>query len=51
MPPGDTALILHLLQIGNRDDIFPNARVEVKIRGLDLEGVSGLREPDGTINL
>ena len=45
-----TALLLHLLQIQNRYGDIPNARVDVKIRGMDVEGLSGLREPDGTIN-
>jgi hypothetical protein len=47
----ETALLLHLLQIENRYGDVPRAKVDVKIRGIELEGLSGLREPDGTINL
>jgi hypothetical protein len=47
----ETALLLHLLQIENRYGDVPRAKVDVKIRGMELGGLSGLREPDGTINL
>jgi len=47
----ETALRLHLLQIKNRYGEVPKAKVDVKIRGMEVEGLSGLREPDGTINL
>jgi hypothetical protein len=47
----ETALLLHLLQIENRYGDVPRAKVDVKIRGMEVEGLSGLREPDGTINL
>jgi len=47
----ETALLLHLLQIKNRYGEVPKAKVDVKIRGMEVEGLSGLREPDGTINL
>ncbi len=47
----ETALLLHLLQIENRYGDVPRAKVDAKIRGMEVEGLSGLREPDRTINL
>ncbi len=47
----ETALLLHILQIENRYGDVPNAKVDVAIRGMKFEGLTGLREPDGTINL
>jgi hypothetical protein len=47
----ETALLLHLLQIENRYGIVPNAKVAVTVRDMDVEGLVGLREPDGTIRL
>jgi hypothetical protein len=47
----EIALLLHLLQVENRYGDVPRAKVDVKIGGMELEGLSGLREPDGSINL
>jgi len=47
----ETALLLHILQVENRYGVVPNAIVDVKVRDMDVEGLTGLREPDGTINL
>src|SRR5260370_18639859 len=47
----ETALLLHLLQIENRYGDVPRAKVDVKIRGMEVERLSGLRRPDGPIIL
>jgi HNH endonuclease len=47
----DTSLLLHLIQVGNRRDIVPNAPVDVTIRGMEEEALSGLRTPEGDISL
>src|SRR3989442_1026694 len=46
-----TKFLLNLLQIENRNGEAPTARVEVKIRGMDVKGLFGKREADGTISL
>jgi HNH endonuclease len=46
-----TSLLLHILQIGNRYHEIPNAKFDVSVRGMDFEGLTALREPDGTFNL
>jgi hypothetical protein len=46
-----TSLLLHILQIGNRYNDVPNAKFDVSVRGMDFEGLTALREPDGTFNL
>lgn len=47
----NTKFLLNLLQIENRDGEVPTARVEVEIRGMDVKGLFGKREADGTISL
>jgi hypothetical protein len=47
----NTKFLLNLLQIENRKGEIPAARVEVEIRGLDVKGLFGKREADGTISL
>lgn len=46
-----TRFLLHLLQIENRNGEIPTARVDVEIRGLNVEGLFGFREADGTVSL
>ncbi|MBZ5701101.1 MAG: HNH endonuclease [Acidobacteriia bacterium] len=46
-----TRFLLNLLQIENRNGEVPTARVEVEIRGMDVKGLFGKREADGTISL
>ena len=46
-----TKFLLNLLQIENRDGEVPTARVEVEIRGMNVKGLFGKREADGTISL
>jgi len=46
-----TTFLLNLLQIENRDGEVPTARVEVEVRGMDIKGLFGKREGDGTISL
>jgi hypothetical protein len=47
----NTKFLLNLLQIENRKGEVPTARVEVEIRGMDVKGLFGKREADGTITL
>jgi hypothetical protein len=47
----NTKFLLNLLQIENRDGDIPTARVEVEIRGLNVEGLFGFRGADGNVNL
>jgi hypothetical protein len=46
-----TKFLLNLLKIENRKGEVPTARVEVEIRGMDVKGLFGKREADGTITL
>jgi hypothetical protein len=46
-----TKFLLHLLQIENRKGEVPTARVDVEIRGMNVEGLFGFREADGTVSL
>jgi hypothetical protein len=46
-----TKLLLNLLQIENRDGIVPIARVDVAVRGMDADGLFGLRKGNGEIGL
>ena len=45
-----TKFLLNLLQIENRKGEVPTVRVEVEIRGMDVKGLFGTREADGTIS-
>ncbi len=47
----NTKFLLNLLQIENRNGEVPTARVEVEIRGMNVKGLFGSREADGTISL
>jgi hypothetical protein len=47
----NTKFLLNLLRIENRDGEIPTAKVEVEIRGMDVKGLFGHREADGTISL
>jgi len=47
----NTKFLLHLLQIENRDGEVPTARVDVEIRGMNVEGLFGFREAGGMVNL
>jgi len=46
-----TKFLLNLLHIENRNGEVPTARVEVEIRGMNVKGLFGSREADGTISL
>jgi hypothetical protein len=39
----NTTLLLNMFGIKNRDGVIPNARVAIGIRGVDVDGLSGLR--------
>ena len=43
--------LLNLMAIENRDGNVPRARVDVEIRGVEKEGLFGIREKDGSITI
>jgi len=47
----NTRFLLNLLQIENRDGVVPTAKVNVGIRGLNVDGLFGIRDAGGEINL
>ena len=46
-----TTPLLNLLQIKNRCDVVPNARLRAKIRGLDFDNLPAFMDGKGNINL
>jgi hypothetical protein len=43
----NTAFLLNMFGIKNRDGVIPDAKVAIEIRGIDVEGLSGHRMGDG----
>lgn len=43
----NTALLLNMVGIKNRDGVIPDAKVAIRIRGVDVEGLSGYRIGEG----
>ena len=43
----NTAFLLNMFGIKNRDGVIPDAKVAIKIRDMDVEGLSGYRIGDG----
>jgi hypothetical protein len=48
---GPITPLLNLLQISNRYDVVPNAKLQTNIRGLDLKSLPAFMDGEGQINL